>query len=271
MKEVVMELGLKGKAVGITGGTSGIGRACALRYLAEGCRVAVCGRDRGKLQAFERQCRDAGHTEILCRQADVADPEALENFIDSTANAFGRIDIWYNNAGFGVRKPLLDVSAEEWDGLMNVNLRAVFTASKMIARHMIDRGGGVIANASSFTARIPVAGNGPYSVSKWAVTALTRVLAAELAPRNIRVFAYIPGMIVTELTKERVERQREYLSGQCALNRLGNPEDLAPILVMLTSDLAGYFTGETIDITGGKFCVQNPAFAWDNPQNGTAK
>jgi NAD(P)-dependent dehydrogenase (short-subunit alcohol dehydrogenase family) len=261
-----MELGLKGKVVGITGGTAGIGKACALQYLAEGCRVAVCGRDRKKLQAFEEQCRAKGYTDILCQQADVAELRQIESFVDAIVGRFGRIDIWYNNAGFGVRKPLLEVSAEEWDGLMNVNLRAVFLASQIVARRMIRQGGGVIANAASFTLRIPVAGNGPYSVSKWAITALTNVLAAELAPHNIRVFAYVPGMIVSELTKERVERQREYLAGQCVLNRLGVPEDLAPTLVMLTSDLAGYFTGSTIDITGGKFCVQNPKFAWDNLQ-----
>ena len=258
-----MDLGLQGKVVGITGGTAGIGKACALAYLREGCSVAVCGRDTAKLRSFADECLAAGYPNVLCHPADVADPAALEGFVDAIAAGFGRIDVWYNNAGFGVRKPLLDVTWDEWDGLMNVNLRAVFIASQMVARRMIAQGGGVIANAASFTTRIPVAGNGPYSVSKWGIGGLTKVLAAELAPHNIRVFAYVPGMIVTELTKERVEKQREQLSAQCALNRLGEPEDLASILVMLTSGRAGYFTGEMIDITGGKFCVQNPRFAWD--------
>ena len=260
-----MDLNLCGKVVGITGGSSGIGKACALQYLAEGCSVAICGRDEDKLQRFAAECRAAGYSNFLCQVADVADTSALDRFVAAVIDRFGTIDIWYNNAGFGVRKPLMDVSLDEWDGLMNVNLRATFYASQVIARQMMRQGGGVIANASSFTSRLPVAGNGPYSVSKWGITALSKVLAAELAPHNIRVFAYIPGMIVTELTEERVAKQREYLSSQCALNRLGVPDDLASILVMLTSDRASYFTGDTIDITGGKFCVQNPSFSWGRP------
>ena len=265
-----MDMGLHGKVVGITGGTAGIGKACAMQYLEEGCSVAVCGRDAAKLEKFEEECDAAGYANVLCRQADIAVPDEVDGFVAAVIAKFGKIDIWYNNAGFGVRKALLDVTLEEWDGLMHVNLRATLYASQLIARHMIARGGGVIANASSFTSRLPVAGNGPYSVSKWGVTALTKVLAAELAAYNIRVFAYVPGMIVTELTKERVEKQRDYLSGQCALNRLGNPAELAPILVMLTSDRGSYFTGDTIDITGGKFCVQNPRYSWDIAQKGTS-
>ncbi len=258
-----MDLGLQGKVVGITGGASGIGKACALQYLREGCSVAVCGRDPAKLKTFTEECRAAGFPDVLARVADVADPEALEGFIAAVADRFGKIDVWYNNAGYGVRKPLMEVTVAEWDGLMDTNLRAAFIGSRIVANRMIAQGGGVIVNASSFTARIPVAGNGPYSVSKWGITGLTKVLAAELAPHNIRVFAYIPGMIETELTKERVERQRAHLAGQAALNRVGLPEDLAAVLVMLTSDRGGYFTGDTIDITGGKFCVQNPGYAWN--------
>ena len=92
--------------------------------------------------------------------------------------------------------------------------------------------------------------------------ALTRVLAAELVARGIRVFAYMPGMIETELTRGRIEGHRETMTSSIPLNRLGTPEDLAPVLVMLTSDLAGYVTGCTVEISGGKFCVQNPHFAW---------
>ena len=258
-----MDLGLQGKVVGITGGTMGIGKACAMQYLEEGCSVAVCGRDTTKLEKFKEESTAAGYTNVLCHQADIAVPSEVDSFVAAVIAKFGKVDIWYNNAGFGVRKALLDVTLDEWDGLMNVNLRATFYASQVIARHMMEQGGGVIANASSFTSRLPVAGNGPYSVSKWGITALSKLLAAELAAYNIRVFAYVPGMIVTELTAARVQNQRAYLSGQCVLNRLGIPADLASILVMLTSDRGSYFTGDTIDITGGKFCVQNPKYSWD--------
>lgn len=229
-----MDLKLQGRVVAITGGASGIGRSCALRYLEEGCRVAVCGRNRAKLEVFRRQCREAGH-EVLCVEADVADTEALERFADTTVSHFGRLDVWYNNAGIGIYKPLMDVSLEEWDGLMGINLRGVFAGSRLAAERM--QQGGVIVNASSFAARMPVAGNGAYAVSKWGVEALTRVLAAELAARGIRVFAYMPGMIETELTRGRIEGHREMMTSPIPLNRLGTPEDLAPVLVMLTSEI----------------------------------
>ena len=254
-----MDLKLQGRVVAITGGASGIGRSCALRYLEEGCLVAVCGRNRAKLEVFRRQCREAGH-EVLCVEADVADTEALERFADTAVSHFGRLDVWYNNAGMGIYKPLMDVSLEEWDGLMGINLRGVFAGSRLAAERM--QQGGVIVNASSCAARMPVAGNGAYAVSKWGVEALTRVLAAELAARGIRVFAYMPGMIETELTRGRIEGHRETMTSPIPRNRLGTPEDLAPVLVMLTSDLAGYVTGCTVEISGGKFCVQNPHFAW---------
>ena len=96
-----MDLKLQGRVVAITGGASGIGRSCALRYLEEGCRVAVCGRNRAKLEVFRRHCREAGH-EVLCVEADVADTEALERFADTAVSHFGRLDVWYNNAGMGM-------------------------------------------------------------------------------------------------------------------------------------------------------------------------
>lgn len=257
-----MELHLEKRVVVITGGASGIGRACALNYLQEGCRVAVCGRGRDKLEQFKAACAQAGYDEVLCHVCDVGREEELEGFAQQVVAAFGAIDIWYNNAGIGVHKPLLDVSLDEWDQLMRVNLRAAFFGSQLAARQMIRQGGGVIVNAASFASRIPTAGNGAYAVSKWGISCLTQVLAAELAPQNIRVFSFTPGMIETDLTRDRVAANRETMSRQAALNRVGVPEDLAPILVMLTSDHARYFTGVTVEITGGKFCVQNPDYAW---------
>lgn len=258
-----MELKLQDKVIVITGGASGIGSACARRYLEEGGRVAVCGRHADKLQRFQESCQHAGYgnDRVFCDVADVAQPASLTQFTDKVMQRFGRLDIWYNNAAMGVHKPLLETTLEEWDALMRVNLRAVFLGSRLAAERMPQ--GGVIVNASSFAARMPVAGNGPYAVSKWGVEALTRVLAAELAPRGIRVFAYMPGMIETDLTHDRIERHRKAMSSPIALQRLGLPEDLAPILVMLTSPLAGYLTGCTVEISGGKFCVQNPGFAWN--------
>lgn len=257
-----MQLGLDGKVVAITGGASGIGLACALRYLAEGCNVAICGRNEEKMDKVAAHCQALGYepSRLLCVRTDVADPVQLEGFANATVEHFGSLNIWYNNAGFGIRKAMMDLSLEDWDCQMATNLRAVFLGCQLAAQRMHQ--GGVIVNASSWGARMPVVNNGVYAVSKWGVEGLTRIFAAELAPKNIRVFSYMPGMIETDLTSQRIAANPAAFTSSIALNRIGTPDDLAPILVMLTSELSAYFTGCGIEISGGKFCVQNPSAAW---------
>ncbi len=258
-----MDLGLTGKVVVITGGASGIGKSCALEYLKEGCKVVVCGRGQERLNAFEAECRAAGFTDVLAVRADVSIRDDQEKLLRRAVERFGALDIWLNNAGTNIRKKLLDASMDEWDTIMNTNLRATFSCIQLAGGYMKDHGGGVIINASSFASRIPLAGTGVYAASKWGVNALTQVAAAELAPYNIRVFAYIPGIIVTEMTRDRIEANKNALLQQIPLNRLGEAGDMAPALVMLSSGKAGYFTGVTIEISGGKCCVQNPLFGWE--------
>jgi NAD(P)-dependent dehydrogenase (short-subunit alcohol dehydrogenase family) len=258
-----MDLGLKNKVAVITGGTAGIGKALAMTYLAEGAKVVVCGRSPERLDACLREFDSLGYSDIIAVEADIAAQRDQEKLLSSTLKRFGRMDIWVNNAGTVARSPLLEASMDEWDAVMNTNLKAVFSCTKLAGTHMKEHGGGVIVNASSFASRIPLAGTGIYAASKWGVNALTQVAAAELAPFGIRVFAFIPGLIATEITKDRVEANKESLLAQIPLNRLGGPEDLASIVVMLTSEKASYFTGVTVEISGGKCCVQNPRYGWE--------
>lgn len=258
-----MDLKLRDKVVVITGGTSGIGKALAMTYLDEGCKVVVCGRNQRRLDAFIDACGEVGRTDGFAIQVDIAKSEDQEKLLAATLSRFGRLDIWVNNAGTVTRSPLLEASLEDWDTIMNTNLKAVFSCIKLAASHMKEHGGGVIVNASSFASRIPLAGTGIYAASKWGVNALTQVAAAELAPFGIRVFAFIPGITVTEMTKDRIESAQDVLLEQIPLNRLGKPKDLAPIITMLTSDLAGYLTGVAVEISGGKYCVQNPLYGWE--------
>ncbi len=258
-----MDLNLQNKVAVITGGSAGIGKALALGYLAEGCKVGVCGRNQARLDAFAAECAEAGYSEVLTVRADIVREEDQERLLAETLARFGRLDVWVNNAGVVARSPLLDAGLKEWDAIMNTNLRAVFSCIKLAGSHMKKNGGGVIVNASSFASRIPLAGTGIYAASKWGVNALTQVAAAELAPHGIRVFAFIPGLIVTEITRDRVEANEKALLAQIPLHRLGVPEDLASAVVMLSSEKAGYFTGVTVEISGGKCCVQNPLFGWE--------
>lgn len=223
-----MDLKLKGKVVLITGGATGIGKASTLAFLKEGCKVAICGRTQAKL--------------------------------DHTVQEFQQV--WINNAGiYPERKPLLDVTENQWDETFRINVKSVFIGTKIAAAHMKKQGAGVILNASSFAAVIPTAGSSAYAATKAAIVSLTRTSAAELAPFHIRVVAYVPGLIRTAMSEQLIATRPQFLNEQ-ALCRLGEPEDIADTLVFLASDSAAYITGTSIEISGGRFCVQNPHYAW---------
>ena len=258
-----MDLHLNGKVVAITGGSEGIGKAIALEFLKEGCKVAVTARRQAVLDDFYRECVAAGFGEnAMVFSADVTDSIKMAAFCDAVVEKFGRLDVWVNNAGRSLFKGLMEVSDAEWDECLELNLTAAFKGCRLAVKEMRKTGGGVIVNALSFAARIPVAGNGPYAVAKSGLKILTDVLAAELAADNIRVIGFTPGFIETPLTASRVAANKEYYEGQCPARRVGVPGDLAPAVVFLCSDLAGYVTGTDIAVTGGKFCVQNPMYAW---------
>ena len=256
-----MDLYLKGKAVGITGGSSGIGLAAALEFAREGARVAICGRDEGKLAAAKAAFAAEGLA-VETFRADVSRREDTEAFAAFTAETLGGIDVWINNAGGAVRKKMLDYTEEDWSNIVAVNLKSVFDGCRAAAPYLQSRGGGVILNTSSFAARFAQVGHGLYAACKSAVVSMTRSFAAELAPYGIRVLSIIPGFIETPLTASRVQTSREAFTASVALQRLGVPEDLAGPMVFLASPRASYMTGVSVEISGGKLCVQNPAEAW---------
>jgi len=256
-----MDLKLKGKVVLITGGATGIGKAGAFAFLKEGCKVAICGRTKAKLDHAAQEFREKGY-EIIGGTADAGNAAAMNAFADMVVQKYGGIDVWINNAGINPqRKALLDTTEDEWDEAFRINLKSVFIGTKIAATYMKKQGKGVILNASSFAAIIPAAGGSAYAATKSAISSLTRTSAAELAPCNIRVVAYMPGMIRTAMS-EPVIAARPHILTEQALGRLGEPEDIADMLVFLASDSAAYITGNSVEISGGRFCVQNPQYAW---------
>ena len=257
-----MDLQLTGKVVVITGGAAGIGAACAAAFLQEGCQVAICGRSQEKLDAFKARIVAAGYELFGC-VADVANQQALEEFAQQVYAKYGRIDIWVNNAGISHKTKLLEMAATDWDKVMDINLKSVFLGAQVAARYMRKGEGGVILNASSYAAVIPSAGGGAYAASKAAVSSLTRTLAAELAPYNIRVNGYIPGVIATQMNSKRLAEQPGATLGQIALNRAGDAKEVAAGLVFLASGAASYITGTDLEISGGKFAVQIPGEPWE--------
>jgi len=257
-----MDLQLTGKVVVITGGAVGIGAACAAAFLKEGCQVAICGRNQEKLDAFKASMVEAGYELFGC-VADVANQQALEEFAQQVYAKYGRIDIWVNNAGISHKTKLLEMAATDWDKVMDINLKSVFLGAQVAARYMRKGEGGVILNASSYASVIPSAGGGAYAASKAAVSSLTRTLAAELAPYNIRVNGYIPGVIATQMNSKRLAEQPGATLGQIALNRAGDAKEVAAGLVFLASGAASYITGTDLEISGGKFAVQIPGEPWE--------
>ncbi len=145
---------------------------------------------------------------------------------------------------------------------MDINLKSVYYGGLIAAEKFNKRGGGVLINAASFASLIPGVGSCAYAASKAAVVSMTRSLAAELAPFNIRVVGYIPGVIETPMTESLIKARGKILASQTALQRIGKSEEIANVLLFLASDKASYITGTCIEITGGKFCVQNPQDAW---------
>lgn len=259
-----MELGLKDKVVVITGGSQGIGKAAALEFAREGSQVCVCARRQEKLDETQAEFKGLGY-DLYTSKVDVTKFDELEAFADAIVAKFGRIDVWINNAGANQYKLLVDYDVEDFMRIVNINLTAVFTGSTIAAKRMKETGGGVILTASSYSSIAPIAGKAPYAACKTAVVSLTKSMAAEFAPYNIRVNAYIPGLIRTEISKSNIDLFGDTMVRDIPMKRFGEPEDLAKSIVFLASDVAaGYVNGIALEISGAKRCVQNPWYAYEN-------
>ena len=258
-----MDLGLKGKVVVITGGSQGIGKAAALEFAREGCQVCICARRQERLDAAKAEFAELGFDLYTCA-VDVTDFAGMQAFADAVVEKYGRIDVWVNNAAVNQYKLLLDYSVEEFQNLINTDLVSVFACSKIAALHMKKTGGGVIIQGSSLASTAPTAGRSPYAACKSGIMSLTRTMAAEFAPYHIRVVAYVPGLIRTELTAEGISKFGENMLKDIPMKRFGEPEDLGKAIVFLASDdAAGYINGVGLEISGAKRSVQNPWYAYD--------
>jgi len=245
---------LEGKSAVVTGGGSGIGRAAALRFAAEGARVAVVDLS---LEAAE-ETRAAIETDALALELDVTDDDAVRDRIREIAKDFGRIDVYFNNAGVPqAAKPIEETSREEWERIMDVNLRALFVGAQAVAPVMRAAGGGSIVVTSSIAATRPRPGIATYVASKAGVNGLVRALALELAPSRIRVNAIAPVAVRTPMLKEFAFAESEAatierVEATIPLGRLTEPEDVAAAALYLASDEARCVTGIVLNVDGGR-------------------
>jgi 3-oxoacyl-[acyl-carrier protein] reductase len=242
-----MKIDLTGKNAVVTGSTRGIGRAIAEVFAESGARVAVVGRDQ---QRADEAAAAIGH-DARGFAADVSDTTAVARLIDDVEKSFGSIDILVNNAGITRDNLVMRLKDEDWDAVLDANVRGAFAAIRAVSRGMMKRRGGRIINIASIVGLIGNKGQANYAASKAGLIALTKSVAKELGSRNILVNAVAPGFIETEMTAAMTQEARDALGKQIALERLGSAQDVAAMVAFLASDLASYITGQVFVVDGG--------------------
>ncbi len=242
-----MKIDLSGKSALVTGSTRGIGRSIAGALAESGARVAVVGRDLEKARAAAIEIgRDT-----MGFACDVTDTAAVATLVSDVEKAFGGIDILVNNAGVTRDNLVMRLKDEDWDEVMNANLRGAFAAIRAASRGMMKKRSGRIINMASVVGLNGNKGQANYSASKAGLIALTKSVAKELGSRNILVNAIAPGFIETEMTAAMTPEAQKALIGLIPLERLGKTGDIAAAVVFLASDYASYITGQVFVIDGG--------------------
>jgi 3-oxoacyl-[acyl-carrier protein] reductase len=239
---------LQGQTALVTGGSRGIGLAIARELAAAGARVAIVARDGARAEAAAGELPGGGHRGYA---VDVADPEACNALVKQVEADFGALDVLVNNAGVTRDNVLMRIKDEDWDAVLDTNLRGAFNLMRAASRGMMKRRSGRIINISSVVGVTGNAGQANYAASKAGLIGMTKSVAKELAGRGVLVNAVAPGYIETDMTAELPEAARTALMGSIALGRLGKPEDIAPAVRFLAGPGASYITGQVLVVDGG--------------------
>jgi 3-oxoacyl-[acyl-carrier protein] reductase len=241
-----MRIDLSGKVALVTGSTRGIGKAIAKELIACGAKVAVVGRDLAKAEQVAEELGEARG--FAC---DISVPADVTMLIQSVEDAFGSCDILVNNAGITKDNLMLRMKDEDWDAVLETNLRSAFVAIRAVQRGMMKRRWGRIINIASVVGIIGNKGQANYAASKAGLIGLSKSVAKELASRNILCNVVAPGFIKTDMTDAMTPEAVEALSVNIPLGRLGTPEDIAGLVAFLASDRAAYITGQVFAVDGG--------------------
>jgi NAD(P)-dependent dehydrogenase (short-subunit alcohol dehydrogenase family) len=241
----------EGKTAFITGAGSGIGRATAVAFAAEGARVVVTDRTEAALKETAEHVK-AACADVLAIACDVSKPEEVEAAVTQAVEVFGRIDCALNNAGVENKAtPLHEIELQEWDRILNINLRGTFICIKHEIAQMVRQGGGVVVNTSSGAGIRGVPGGAAYAASKHAIIGLTKSAALDYAKQNIRVNAVLPGNIATPMMDRFTGGDIQKAIDLEPVGRLGKPEEIAEAVLWMCSDLGGFVTGASIVVDGG--------------------
>lgn len=242
---------LEGKVALVTGGTRGIGRAIVLKLASAGASIAFTGqRESDALRQTESDVLNLG---VKCKAyiSNASDYSLTQELVSEVHKEFGKIDILVNNAGITKDTLLMRMSEEQWDDVINVNLKSTFNFTKAVVPIMARQRQGSIVNISSIVGLNGNPGQANYSASKAGIIGLTKSVAKEMGARNIRVNAVAPGFIATEMTDALPQEVKDEYAKRISLRRLGQGEDIANVVLFLASDLAAYVTGEVITADGG--------------------
>lgn len=239
------------KIVLITGGSRGIGKEVALTYAKNGYKVVInYVSDKTDVEGLKKELKEKG-AESLIVKANVSQQEEVENLVKQTIEKFGKIDVLVNNAGITRDNLLMRMSEEDFNKVIEINLKGTFLVTKAVTKYMMKRRQGSIINLSSVVGVSGNAGQSNYAASKAGIIGFTKSIAKELASRNIRANAVAPGFIATDMTSVLSDAVKENINNQIPLKRMGTAKEVAELIYFLGSEKSGYITGQVINIDGG--------------------
>ena len=241
---------LEGRVALVTGAAQGIGKAISLLLAKHGADIVVSDINLEKATETAKEIETMGRKAIAVR-VDVSKAGDVEQMVDTILKEFGRIDILVNNAGITRDKLILRMSEEDWDAVLDVNLKGTFHCTRAVVRHMAKQRYGKIVSIASVTGEMGNPGQGNYAASKAGVIGLTKTIAREFAQRGINVNAVAPGYVQTPMTDVLPEKVKEELKRLIPMDRLGQPEDVAEAVFFLVSERSSYITGQVLNVNGG--------------------
>ena len=243
---------LDGKVAIVTGGSRGFGKAIALGLAAAGADVVVASRTQADLDVVAQEIEGMGRRSLAVA-TDMLDRASIENLAEKTIEKFGKIDILINNAGQGMTMPFLNLTEEQWDQILNVNLKGYFLCSQIIGKHMFKAKYGRVINISSAMGDFPLPYMAPYAASKGGINAMTKSLAQEWAMRGVTVNAISPSYFETDITKDAQEDEAstKLIMSKTPLNRWGKVDELVGLVIYLASDCSSFMTGAIVPLDGG--------------------
>jgi len=243
-------MNLKDKVVIVTGAARGIGEAVALKFTKKEAKVVLVDIDKESIDALVKKLNSMGG-DALGIKVDVTKKEAVEGMVEKVVEKFGKIDVIINNAGITSDAKLVKMTEDQFDKVIDVNLKGTYNCAQAVAQVLEAQGYGVILNASSVVGIYGNFGQTNYAATKWGVIGMTKSWAKELGKKGIRVNAVAPGFILTPMTEKMPEKVLDMMKKKAPINRLGLPEDIANAYAFLASDEASFITGTVLSVDGG--------------------